>query len=572
VETPPASEADTIGKISSEVLRTLLTSSYGAQLTATLDDSTEAYLLVHQWSPLMAPYVFGLELVLPATAGEQPRAELQLSTQRVAVVGTIATTIDIRDLGTDLLTWTVTENVSWLDVSTPDTSTVDTARISGQGEVVLTVNTSVGDLDKAIYEGIIEVSSNGGDEIILISMSVEPEVGRDVLGFSFEGTLDGHDYYLSQESTTWRGSKFKSEELGGYLAVISTIDESEFAEAAARSVGESVWVGLTDEAEQETWVGIVDEGSVFLNWDRVSPSNANDEDFALIDRQKSYALNDVQNSGTHRFLVEFVEGSEPVERPATIIRQFTGPSGRNIEVVKVPEGEFIMGSTVSNDEKPVHTVFLDAFYIDRFEVTNIAFAEFLTARGNTEDTKGRSLIDLVDPDVEIRQGVEGFEVVSTSVSKRPAIEVSWYGAFEYCAWVGGRLPSEAEWEKAARGPRGRTYPWGERDPVSDLAIFDTTDRADVGSKTNGSSPYGALDMTGNVWEWTQDWYDAEYYARSPSNNPPGANSGSAKTARGGSWKSEISSLRPADRGRPAPESTGDVWGIRCVREVPVTDP
>ena len=571
VDTSSTSDADTVRTISSEALRTLLTRVYGKQLTSTLEDSTEAYLLVHQWSPAMAPYVFGLELVLPATAGEPPRPELQLSTQRVTVVGTTATEVDIQDIGTELLTWTVTEDVSWLDVSTPTTSTVVTTRISGQGEVVLTVNTSVGDLDKAIYEAIIQVSSNGGDEIILITMSVEPESGMDVLGFSFEGTLNGHSYYLSQEKTTWRDSKFKSEELGGYLAVLSTMDESEFIEVAARGIGEGIWLGLTDEAEQETWVGIVDEGSVFLNWDRNAPTNADGEDFALLDSRKAYTLNDVQNSETHRFLVEFVEGSEPVERPAIIIRQFTSPSGRNVEVVKIPEGEFVMGSTESNDEKPIHTVFLDGYYIDRFEVTNAAFTEFLTARGNTEDSRGRSLIDLEGPNVGIRQGVEGFVVVS-STSDRPAIEVSWYGAFEYCAWVGGRLPSEAEWEKAARGPRGRTYPWGETDPTSDLAIFDTTGAADVGSKPNGSSPYGAFDMTGNVWEWTQDWYDTEYYERSPSSNPPGPNSGSIKTARGGSWKSLISSLRTADRGRPVPDSTSDVWGFRCVREIPATDP
>lgn len=577
MEVSSISDADTI---SSEVLRDLLTRGYGDQLTTTLANSTEAYLLVHQWSSAMAPYLFGLEVVLPATDGEQPPPptppELQLSVEHLAVDGTTTTRIDLRNLGTELLTWTVAEDVSWLDViatTAVDTaSTVDTTSISGQGEVILSVNTAAEDLDQAIYKGSIQVSSNGGDQIVLVTMSVRPSGSMDIFRFSFEGTLNGHSYYMSQDRTTWRDSKFKSEELGGYLAVVSSMDESELAESAARSVGGSVWVGLTDQVEQETWVGVVDEGSVFLDWGRNAPTNVDGEDFALFDARQDYTLNDALDSETHRFLVEFVEGTAPVEIPVTI-RQFVAPSGRIIEAVKVPEGEFIMGSMDgSNDEDPVHTVFLDGFYIDRFEVTNAEYAEFLTARSNTEDGEGRSLIDLAGADIESRQGTEGFVVVSPLASDKPASEISWYGAFEYCAWVSGRLPFEAEWEKAARGPRARSYPWGESVPTLDLAVFNTTQAEDVGSLPNGSSFYGARDMAGNVWEWVQDWHDADYYAESPSSNPPGPRRGAAKVARGGAWNSDAGTLRATNRGGSAPENTSNTRGFRCVRDVPTTDP
>lgn len=571
---PTTSEVDTL---TSEALVTLVTRAYGDQLTETPDGDTVASLLLYRWDSALAPYVFGFELILPATAGTQPPPptppELQLSTLNLAVEGSTSATIDLQNLGTELLTWTVTEEVSWLDITTSDASTVDTTGIAGEGEVELSMNTSTSNLDGDVFEAFIEVSSNGGDATVRITLSVDPPTGMNILGFTFHGTLNGHSYYLSEESTTWRDSKSKAEELGGYLAVISTEEESGFAEAAAREASASTWVGMTDEAEQDTWVGVVDEGSVFLNWDRHAPSSNDGEDFAVFDSKQDFSLNDVANTETHRFLVEFAEGDEPIERPMTIVRQFENPSGREVEMVKVPEGEFTMGSTSSSDEQPVHTVFLDTYYIDRFEVTNEAYAEFLTAHGSMEDGNGNLLIDLPDPDTEIRQVGDTFSAVSAAVEDKPAIEISWYGASEYCAWTGGRLPTEAEWEKAARGPRGRTYPWGETDPSSSLAIFNTTGRSDVGSVKDGRSPYGAFDMTGNVWEWTQDWYESDYYEQSPSSNPTGPSSGTTvKTARGGSWKSESSSLRAPDRGRPPITSTGDVWGVRCVREVPAMDP
>jgi formylglycine-generating enzyme required for sulfatase activity len=245
-------------------------------------------------------------------------------------------------------------------------------------------------------------------------------------------------------------------------------------------------------------------------------------------------------------------------------------------MVHVPEGEFLMGSTdadeVPTDEKPAHTVYLDAFWIDKTEVTNARYARFLNAIGAYRGAcGGHDCVEtkLEDPDSHIFYR-KGQYVVENGFEKHPVIEVTWYGAQAYCQWAGARLPTEAEWEKAARGVDGRLYPWGNDAPDCDKAQHASCDGMTVpaGSRPAGASPYGALDMAGNVWEWVADWYDATYYDYSPTRNPQGAHSSEHKVFRGGSWGYLPKFIRTADRARNHTWYAGFNIGFRCGASVP----
>ncbi len=214
-------------------------------------------------------------------------------------------------------------------------------------------------------------------------------------------------------------------------------------------------------------------------------------------------------------------------------------------MVLVPAGEFIMGSNLGDsDEKPRRRVYLDAFYIDKYELTNERFQ----AAG-------------MRPDKDSGSKFNG--------AKQPVVDVTWRQARDYCAKVGKRLPTEAEWEKAARGTDGRKYPWGASwDP--DKAIW----RKNSGLKTHSvdrsynthKSPYGAVDMAGNVWEWVQDRYGKDYYRNAPAKNPKGPSSGSARVLRGGSWYNKIAdSFRAAIRTWTKPENRHISTGFRCAK-------
>jgi formylglycine-generating enzyme required for sulfatase activity len=250
-------------------------------------------------------------------------------------------------------------------------------------------------------------------------------------------------------------------------------------------------------------------------------------------------------------------------------------------MVYVPAGDFLMGSLEGvgvKDEAPQHTVYLDAFWIDQTEITNDMFNAFVSATGYlTGAEKAGISADIVGAN---RLHPQGPESDLTNREKHPTVHMSWYDATAYCEWVGRRLPTEAEWEKAARGTDGRTYPWGNTKPDGTLADFadsntsfywsDSTINdgykvtAPVDSYPAGKSIYGALDMAGNAWEWVSDWYSEDYYLTSPTSNPLGPEAGIGRVLKGGSWFSNASNIRSARRLMDDPKLGFCNGSFRCV--------
>ena len=235
--------------------------------------------------------------------------------------------------------------------------------------------------------------------------------------------------------------------------------------------------------------------------------------------------------------------------PATI----TGKDGA--PMVLVPAGEFTMGSEEGDDdEQPIHRVFLDSVYLDTFEVTNGRFAKFVEA------------IQSEPP--------WGFADQETPVlyADRPVRWVNWLEAWGYCLWVGKRLPTEAEWEKAARGTDGRVYPWGNDPPTAVHAVFGLTEGAEtvapIGNRTQGQSPYGVHDLAGNLYERVTDWYDDAFYTPMPTRNPRGPAAGTAKVQRGGSYINSPYRLRAAFRTKGDPTEHDPHVGFRCAQDAP----
>ena len=223
-------------------------------------------------------------------------------------------------------------------------------------------------------------------------------------------------------------------------------------------------------------------------------------------------------------------------------------------MVYVPAGEFIMGSDEGeSDEQPLHTVYLDAFFVDRTEVTNAQYRKCVEAGACSQpyDTGWYN-----DP----------------NRAEHPVVWVDWKQANAYCQWEGRRLPTEAEWEKAARGTDGRTYPWGEGIDCDHAQSGECGGGTmPVGSKSKGVSPYGVLDMIGNVWEWMADWYGEGYYSQSPERNPSGPDSGARRVLRGGSWSYYESALLAANRYSFHPAAASDDVGFRCARDSQLTE-
>jgi formylglycine-generating enzyme required for sulfatase activity len=261
-------------------------------------------------------------------------------------------------------------------------------------------------------------------------------------------------------------------------------------------------------------------------------------------------------------------------------------------MVHIPEGDFFMGcnravdNACSGQETPGHRLWLDAYSIDVNEVTVADYATCVKA-GACSDHH----LNGFEPEGAPYQDSRGFPVPGAAPTvpdwptcnwgkagreDHPINCVSWNHANTYCAWAGKRLPTEAEWEKAARGTDGRKYPWGNEDATCDFTVThdyghakgcDKKSSWPVGSHPRGASPYGAMDMAGNVWEWVSDWYDPEYLHHQPAKNPQGPSTGTMKAGKGGCWGSGNPwNLRPSSRMGYRPEyRSNHRLGFRCAR-------
>lgn len=219
-------------------------------------------------------------------------------------------------------------------------------------------------------------------------------------------------------------------------------------------------------------------------------------------------------------------------------------------MVYIPEGEFMMGSKKGDeDERPVHRVYVAGFYIEKYEVNKKEYQSFIEA---TE----RYIPDFWDdPDL--------------SKPSLPVVGVTWEDSKAYCKWVGKRLPTEAEWEKAARGIDGRAYPWGDNYGSSQANAYGKQDgfqfTAPVDKFSAGASPFGVLNMSGNVWEWCADWYAEDYYTGKNSKSPQGPSQGNFRVIRGGSWEDATSKLRTTNRHSAEPNYSAYNLGFRCAK-------
>ncbi len=220
-------------------------------------------------------------------------------------------------------------------------------------------------------------------------------------------------------------------------------------------------------------------------------------------------------------------------------------------VVKIPAGEFLMGNRNTERTPLEHRVFVSDFLIDRTGVTWGQYKQFAGATG----------IPL--PRHEPYWGI---------LDDHPMVYVSWSEATDYCSWAGARLPTEAEREKAARGTDERKYPWGNEEPDAERAVFRRSwgkqATAAVGTHPAGASPYGAMDMGGNVWEWCADWYDGDYYERSPYKDPKGPATGTSHVVRGGSWDSRPTVLSASCRSWGHSGYRDGDFGFRCAMDAP----
>ena len=248
------------------------------------------------------------------------------------------------------------------------------------------------------------------------------------------------------------------------------------------------------------------------------------------------------------------------------------------EMVRIPAGTFIMGSDRRNDrnayrvELPQRKVFLDAYDIDKYEVTTVQYLKFVLATNRP-------------PQVDWKFDGGNFQ---ETMAAHPIMHVTWYDADEYCRWAGKRLPTEAEWEKAARGDQdARIYPWGDemaglsrsnfgrsglsgpvRDRPERLLLYPPI--ISVFKYENAVSPYGIFQMVGNVAEWVADWYDKDYYKSAPDRNPKGPEKGSHKGFRGGGWIDSTPTVRVSQRNGTDPKTSMNWLGFRCARDVKET--
>jgi len=266
-------------------------------------------------------------------------------------------------------------------------------------------------------------------------------------------------------------------------------------------------------------------------------------------------------------------------------------------LVNIPSGEFLRGLSDMDWQKiksickscqadglddayPQRTIYLDEYQIDRTEITNAQFEVFVEKTGwvTTAEANGYSYV--------LYKGQDTFSEVTganwryptgpgasiTGKGEFPVTQISWNDANAYCKWAKRRLPTEAEWEKAARGLEGWIFPWGDEEPSNTLLNYNFVNDGPVrvGSYPAGASPYGVFDMAGNLWEWVADFYNETYYKGAPDINPKGPVSGEGRVLRGGSWASkllagELVFITPIYRLWNKPDMSSNVLGFRCAQ-------
>jgi formylglycine-generating enzyme required for sulfatase activity len=223
------------------------------------------------------------------------------------------------------------------------------------------------------------------------------------------------------------------------------------------------------------------------------------------------------------------------------------------EMVSIPAGPFIRGTDAGGfDERPQRTLVLGAFAIDRYEVTNFQYQQFVEATGHRK----------AGPPSRYAKNMGRMRGAN-----QPAVYVSWEDAEAYCRWKGKRLPTEAEWEKAMRGTDGRLWPWGNTEQANGANWARVQDgyevTASVGSFGNDRSPYGVMDGAGNVMEWVQDWHSESYYKDAPDQNPSGPDYGVFRVLRGGGYTTSGADIRITSRSKMVPDFRDETIGFRC---------
>ena len=260
----------------------------------------------------------------------------------------------------------------------------------------------------------------------------------------------------------------------------------------------------------------------------------------------------IAESESHtRDLLETLEGLAEETKDLDLRRRDLQHRLNEKEMVRIPAGRFGMGSNAPgrDDENPEHEVHLEAFYIDKFEVTNVQYKDFIDVTGHRAPVHWRN------------------RSFSGRLGDHPVTNVSWEDAQAYAEWAGKRLPSEAEWEYAARGDTEHDYPWGNTCSAEHLNFLNPEgNTTSVGKYPRGVSPFGVWDMCGNVGEWVSDWYDPTYYRSSPTQRPTGPEEGKLKVYRGGGYHGNRQDVRACARHPGLPQMAQQYIGFRCAMD------
>lgn len=287
-----------------------------------------------------------------------------------------------------------------------------------------------------------------------------------------------------------------------------------------------------------------------------------------------YAIDDKERkgrkkTGSFKIVFEAKKCGQMIARNSQGYEEYRSGKDGGV-VIAVPAGKFTMGSEKYSNEMPVHKVALKEYCIDKHLVSNEKFKKFIGETNYKTDAEkeGYGRVRIGNRWKRVSgatwQSPDGITPVDGK-ENYPVVQVSHNDAAAYCEWAEKRLPTEAEWEKAARGMDENMFPWGKSEPDDTMANYDNLigDTTPVDRYSKGQSPYGLYDMAGNVYQWTADWYGRNYYRESPPDNPQGPEEGSEKVVRGGSFIESSESLRTTSRDRYEPDYRSYLFGFRC---------